>query len=176
MSARFSSWQTAESLRLRIQATWRKPWLPKLWIPMKSKRSSVQGRYSLLVDHGLAVSTACRRRIDDLPVEEMNHASGVFGKARIVGDHADRRAVLMQFTQQLHDRLPVTRIEIAGRLVGEKNRRVAGDRARDSDALLLSAGQLRWKVLGAVAHADTIERALGVRHAFGTAHAAIGQR
>ena len=34
-------------------------------------------------------------------------------------------------------------VEIAGRLVGEQDARRVGDRARDRDALLLAAGQLR---------------------------------
>src|SRR5258708_40379162 len=39
---------------------------------------------------------------DDATVEEVNAALGVACVARIVGDHADRRAGRMQFLQQIH--------------------------------------------------------------------------
>ena len=47
-------------------------------------------------------------------------------------------------------RSEVRTIEIAGRLVGQKNARRVGDRARDGDALLLAAGQLRRPVRQAI--------------------------
>ena len=46
------------------------------------------------------------------------------------------------------------RIEIAGRLVGQQDARRIGDRARDGDALLLAAGELRRPVRQAVAQAE----------------------
>ena len=50
------------------------------------------------------------------------------------------------------------RVEVARRLVGEQQRRVGDDRARDRDALLLPAGELPRIVLLAVAEADDVER------------------
>ena len=96
--------------------------------------------------------------VDDAAVEEVNVAIGVAGVARIVRDHADGRAALMQLVQQVHHRLAALRIEVAGRLVGEQNDRLAGDGARDGDALLLSAGQLTGQMLRAMRHADALER------------------
>ena len=49
----------------------------------------------------------------------------------------------MQLAQQLHHRFAVLRVEVAGRLVGEQDRRVAGHRPRHRDALLLAARELR---------------------------------
>src|SRR5689334_4243427 len=54
----------------------------------------------------------------DAAVEQVDRAAGVAGEARVVGDHADRGAVLVQLLQQLHDRLRVARVEVAGGLVG----------------------------------------------------------
>ena len=64
--------------------------------------------------------------------------------------------------EQLHHRLAALRVEVAGRLVGEQNHRLAGDGACHGDALLLSAGELTGQVLGAMRHADALE---GVGHA-----------
>ena len=64
----------------------------------------------------------------------------------------------MQLAQQIHHRFAALRIEVAGRLVGEQDERLAGDGARDGDALLLTARQLAGQVLRAVRHADAFER------------------
>ena len=45
-------------------------------------------------------------------------------------------------------------VEIAGRLVGEKDARRIGDRARDRDALLLAAGEFRRPVREAILEAE----------------------
>ena len=42
--------------------------------------------------------------VDDHAVEEVDGALCVFGPTRIVGDHADRRAALVQFGHQVHNR------------------------------------------------------------------------
>ncbi len=63
----------------------------------------------------------------------------------------------MQLAQQLHHRLAVGRVEVAGRLVRQEDGRIARDRARDRDALLLAARELRREVLHPVRHADALE-------------------
>ena len=96
--------------------------------------------------------------------------------AGIVRDHADGGAVHVQLAQQFHHRFAAFRIEVAGRLVREQNDRLAGDRARDSDALLLAARELRRQMLRAMRHADALE---GFGHAlppFLGQHAAVGER
>jgi hypothetical protein len=62
----------------------------------------------------------------------------VFGVARVVRDHADRRPIGMQRREQLHDRLAVLRVEIPRRFVSEQDLRIAGDRACYRYALLLA--------------------------------------
>ena len=60
----------------------------------------------------------------------------------IMGDHADRRAAFVKVTKQAHDRFTVLRIEIAGGLVGEKDRGIPGNGPRDGNALLLPPREL----------------------------------
>ena len=64
----------------------------------------------------------------------------------------------VQLLEQVHHRFAVLRVEVAGRLVGEQDRRLAAHGAGDGDALLLTAGELAGQVLGAVRHADALER------------------
>src|SRR3954454_24964266 len=100
------------------------------------------------------------RLLDDAAVEEVYGAVGVAREARVVRDHADGRAAAVQLAQELHHRLAVLRVEVAGRLVGEEDRRLARERARTRDALLLAAGELRGIVLHPVQHADALQRRL----------------
>jgi hypothetical protein len=54
----------------------------------------------------------------------------------------DRRSGAVDPVQQLHDPDRGLGVEVAGRLVGQQQRRVVDERARDADALLLAARQL----------------------------------
>ena len=65
--------------------------------------------------------------------------------------------------EQVHDLARHQRIEVAGRLVGEQEARLAGERARDRDALLLAARELRRQVLHARGEADELQRLLDAR-------------
>src|SRR5689334_6593602 len=84
---------------------------------------------------------------DDAAVEQVDVALRVAGVARIVGDHADGGAGAVQLMEQVHHRLAALRIEVAGRLVGEEQRRFAGDGAGNRDALLLTARELTGQML-----------------------------
>ena len=102
--------------------------------------------------------------------------SACCAKARVVRDHANGRAAGVQFLQKIHDRFAVARIEVAGRFVGEKNCRLAGEGARDRDALLLAAGKLAGQMFGAMSHADALERFGDELFSLACSHSAIGQR
>ena len=65
--------------------------------------------------------------------------------------------------QQLHDVTAVGGVEIAGRLVGQHDRRIVGQRARERDALLLAAGQLRRIVMRAPGQPHFLEQRVGPR-------------
>ena len=55
------------------------------------------------------------------------------------------------------------RIEVAGGLVGEDERRLADDRARDGHALLLAAGEHARGIAAAPGEADALERLADAR-------------
>ena len=82
----------------------------------------------------------------------------------------------VQFAQQAHHRLAVGRIQVSGRLVRQQDQRIAAQRARHRDALLLTARELRRIVLHAVRHADALQRLLHAPLALRRRHAAIRQR
>ena len=90
------------------------------------------------------------------------------GGGRVVGHHHDRLAELrVQLLEQGEDVVGARAIEVARRLVGDDDRRVVDDGARDRDALLLPAGELPRVVLHPVLEADDAERGLRALLALG---------
>ena len=71
----------------------------------------------------------------------------------VVGHEQDRLAAGVQPAQQLDDLLAARRVERAGRLVGEQQRRLVGERAGDREALALAAGEHARHRRGLVADA-----------------------
>src|SRR5215510_1356194 len=88
-----------------------------------------------------ASSPAGQFVLRDLSVEDRDHAVGVLGDVMFVRHDDDRVAALVQRVEQLHNLLRGLRIEVAGRLVGENNRRTVDQGAGDGHALSLTAGQ-----------------------------------
>src|SRR3984893_16678624 len=115
-------------------------------------------------------------RFDDAAVGEMDVPVGVPRVSGIVGDHADRRAALMQLAQQIHDGFTALRIEIAGRLVRQEDHGFTPDGPRDGDALLLSARELAGEVFRAVRHPDALEGPGHALAALRRPHAPVGER
>ena len=74
---------------------------------------------------------------------------------------------LLSFSSSVEDVVGALAIEVAGRLVGDDDRRVVDDGARDGDALLLPAGELARVVLHAVLEADDAQRGLRALLALG---------
>ena len=122
------------------------------------------------------------RELDHAPAHAVDHGRVVRGD-----DHGRPRAV--DAVQQLHDPDRGLGIEVAGRLVGQQQRRVVDERARHRDALLLAAGELVGEVvqLGRqagqaqdVRHlgADLLARAAGDLQRIGdvVVHGAVGQQ
>ena len=84
----------------------------------------------------------CFTFADDAAVEEVDDAVGLFFIARVVSDHADGRAVLMELMQQFHYGLAILGVEVAGRFVGQENRGMAHQGPCHGDPLLLAAREL----------------------------------
>src|SRR3954469_8135365 len=92
-------------------------------------------------------------------VEKADRAAGLLRETIVVRDHHHGRSVLLvQLLENAHDLVAHGGVEIAGRLVGEHDARLSDDGARDGDALLLAAGELRRKVMNARRKSDAIER------------------
>ena len=64
------------------------------------------------------------------------------GDVGLVGDEHDGVARLVEALEERHDLDAGLRVEVAGGLVGEQDRRIVHQRARDGDALALAAGEL----------------------------------
>lgn len=69
-------------------------------------------------------------------------------------EHQRRSRLLLALEQQTGNRFRCMAIEIAGRFVGEENFRLGGHGARDSDTLLLPAGELRGIMAKPMSEAD----------------------
>ncbi len=64
----------------------------------------------------------------------------------------------VEFAEEGHDVPAGARVQVAGRLVAEQDRRLVDQRPRDGDALLLAAGELVRPVVRAVGQADAAEQ------------------
>src|SRR5450756_1811254 len=98
----------------------------------------------------------------DHPVAERDDAGAVFGDVALVCDEEHGNpAFLVQRLEHVHDLDGGPGVEVAGRLIGEEDRRVVDQGARDSDALLLAARQLVGEVVSALLESHQLERLHG---------------
>src|SRR5688500_223057 len=97
--------------------------------------------------------------INDPPVEHVQLASRALGAFGGVGDHDDGRSFAVDALEEVHDLACHDRVEVAGRLIGEDELRIAGQDAGDGHTLLLTAGELRREVALPGREADQIGRA-----------------
>src|SRR5205085_504099 len=94
----------------------------------------------------------------DEAVAHAHDAFGVRGDVRLVRDHHDGLAEVVEALKDRKDLRARSRVQVSRRLVREDHRRVVQERARDRDALLLTAGELARAVVDPVAEADLLER------------------
>src|SRR5438094_6990969 len=95
----------------------------------------------------------------DKTVAECDDARRVLGDVGLVRHERDADAALdVQLLKDAHHLDAGARVEVAGRLVGEQQRRVVHQRAGDGDALLLPTRELIRMVIDAIAEADGLER------------------
>ena len=96
----------------------------------------------------------------DMAGAQADDAVAAAGELEVVGDEDEgRAAVALQGEQEVDDRAARALVEVAGRLVGDQDRRVRRDRAGDRDALLLAARELGRVVVQPLAEADRPELA-----------------
>src|SRR5947209_3946579 len=107
----------------------------------------------------VSAPTGLPRRVgDDAPVEDVDAPGEVGGHVVVVGDHDDGGPVRVEVLQHGHDGGARAAVEVAGRLVGQHDRRPADQGPGDGDALALAAGDLGGTVMGAVAEPDPGKR------------------
>ena len=108
---------------------------------------------------------------DDAAVAEADDACPVLGDVVLVRDQQDGDALLgIQALKDAHHFDARSRVEVAGRLVGENQRRLIDQRARNRDALLLPARQLIRMMVRALAEAHRFQRGHGARVPLGRFH------
>ena len=101
------------------------------------------------------------RAVNDLTVAHMKNAMAVSRRFGIVGDHHDGLAkLLIELAQKREDGFGTLRIQIARRLIGEDDFRLAHDRACERNSLLLAAGKLRGLVVQASRSSQAARRRL----------------
>jgi hypothetical protein len=92
-----------------------------------------------------------RSSLCNAAVEKMDLPVGKLRVARVVRHHANVCALVVQIGQQLHHGFAVFGIEVARRLIRQKNQRVAGKSPCHRHPLLLPAGKLApvcWSWIG----------------------------
>ncbi len=113
-------------------------------------------------DRRLAVVTAADLLAGEPAVPDLDDAVGDRRNLRIVADEDRRRPVL---TRQLDDEreqpLGRGRVELAGRLVGEKEPWPVREGCADGDPLLLASRELRWPRVAPREEADALQQLVG---------------
>ena len=106
-----------------------------------------------VVEHGIGGRIG--QLVGDATIGEEDHAVGVAGGDRVVGDHDDGLAELANgVPHEREDLRAGGAVEVAGGLVGEDDLWPAGQRTGDGDALLLAARQFVRPVLQTVRQTD----------------------
>src|SRR5437016_2307043 len=94
---------------------------------------------------GLDVPCAggCPDLAHESPVAHLDDPMCVVGREGAVGHQDDRELPFhVQLAQEIEDRLPSPRVQVARRLVGQEQSRLGRERPRDPHPLLLSSRQL----------------------------------
>src|SRR4249919_1083138 len=85
--------------------------------------------------------------LPDQPIPHYNVSLRVGGDVLLVRDHDDGDAVLIELLENGHDLDACAAVEIAGRFIRQQYLRIIDQRARNRDALLLTAGKLTRKMV-----------------------------
>src|SRR5262245_11084958 len=126
---------TTEATPRTTPSTWsrlRERWELMSTIPSMSD-SQTDARYFL-------TGSGIQPIVFDAAVHDLHHPLALAGDARVVRDDDDRLAAGVHLVEDLQDLVARLRVEVAGGLVGQHQRRLHHQRARDGRALALPAG------------------------------------
>ena len=113
----------------------------------------------------------------DAAIAKLDDALGVLRNVRLMRDDDDRQVPLtIEPLKNFHHFDGRARIERAGRLIRQNERRIVHQRARQSDTLLLASRQLIRHVALAVGKTDFRQRRARSARALACADAGIDQR
>src|SRR5688500_2453657 len=94
---------------------------------------------------------------------QVPHRPCALCRARIMGHHKYGFIELpIEPMHELEDFLGGSLVEIAGGFVGDQNRRIGNDGARDRDPLFLPAGKLAWIMVHSLRQTDHAQRRFGM--------------
>src|SRR5205814_1681774 len=109
-------------------------------------------------------------------IANTNNPASMTRHVLLVRDHDNGVALVREVLEQSHDLDAGFGIEVAGRLVGEKDGGPVDQGSRNRDALALAAREFVWFVMDAVGQADVSERAQRHGPAFFRSHSGIDER
>src|SRR6476660_5658212 len=98
--------------------------------------------------------------LPDQPIPHYNVSLGVSGDVLLVRDHDDGDAVLVELLENGQDLDACAAVEIAGRFIRQQDLRIIDQRARNRDALLLTAGKLTRKMILTTREPDRCKHAI----------------
>src|SRR5262249_48516584 len=116
------------------------------------KRVSARNRISAAATSASQRSDDGRsdRGADDPAVSHPHDTLGRLGDAGVVRDEQDRLAAAVKPAKELEHLEPARAVERAGRLVGEEQRGLVRERARDRESLTLTPGEHSGELVGLV--------------------------
>src|SRR6476619_6447880 len=98
--------------------------------------------------------------LPDQPIAHNNVSLRIGGDVLLVRDHDDSDAVLVELLEDRHDLDAGSAVEIAGRFICQQHLRIIDQRARNRDALLLTARKLTREMVLTTREPDRCEYAI----------------
>src|SRR5437870_3238050 len=98
--------------------------------------------------------------LPDQPIPHNNVAFRISGDVLLVRDHDDRDAALVELLKNRHDLDAGSAIEISGGFIRQQYLGLVDQRARNRDALLLTAGKLTRKMVLTTREPDRFKHAI----------------
>ena len=80
----------------------------------------------------------------NLAIPDMDGMLCIFSDIRLMSNHDDSLAFLIELGKDIHNFITGLGIQIPGRFIGQDKRRISDNRTCDSDPLLLSSRKLFW--------------------------------